>query len=381
MERLLAVCSPGLEPFVAKELRGLGWKDIGSPWPPKPDGGPGGVEFQGSLPDIHRANLLLRCADRVLVRLGEFRVHGFPELRRIASRMPWERYLSPGRPIAFRVSCRRSKLYHERAVAERLAGAIADRAGKPPRVQPFHDDSGTPLPQLVVVRLEDDLCAVSMDSSGALLHRRGYRLAATKAPLRETLAAAMVMASGWDQASPLLDPFCGSGAIPIEAALLARKVPPGHSRRFAFMDWPGFDPKAWDKTLAEARKGMAQAGPRIIASDRDAGAIQAARANAERAGVADAIEFSCRAVSAVEAQAAPGWVVTNPPYGVRLAKTGDLRDLYAQLGKVLRARCPGWQATMLAADRRLLRCTGWDFESVASTMNGGLKVELVSRLA
>jgi len=387
MEKLFAFCAPGLEPFIALELFQLVL--IGSHCPSQSEkfltgSGPqyesGGIEFQGSLHDVYRANLYLRTASRVLVRLGEFYASAFPELRRKASRLLWENYLAPERPIALRVTCKKSRLYHEGAVAERLEGAIADRLGNPPPVQKYHEDSGTELPQLIVVRLVDNLCTISIDSSGALLHRRGYRLATAKAPLRETLASAMVMASGWDTISPLLDPFCGSGTIPIEAALLARRCPAGYTRRFAFMDWPNFDSKFWDKLLADAGKAIVSDIPKIIASDRDAGAIQAAQANAERAGVADCIEFSCKAISAIDPPPCPGRVVTNPPYGVRLRKTNDLRNLYAQLGKVLRTRCPGWHVTILCDSIQLIRSTGLEFDKGISMMNGGLKVRLVRGL-
>jgi putative N6-adenine-specific DNA methylase len=384
MEKLFAVCAPGLEPFAALELDELGLLGSQSPSLSKNSSREkgvqyesGGIEFQGSLHDLYRANLYLRTASRVLVRLGHFYASAFPELRRKASRVPWENYLVPERPIALRVTCQKSRLYHEGAVAERVAGAIADRLGKSPPIQTYHEDSGPELPQLIVVRFVDNLCTVSIDSSGALLHRRGYRLATAKAPLRETLASAMVMASGWDTISPLLDPFCGSGTIPIEAALLARRVPAGYGRRFAFMDWPHFDPRFWEKLLADAGKAIVSDIPDIIASDRDAGAIQAAQANAERAGVADCIEFSRKAISAIDPPPCPGWVITNPPYGVRLKKTKDLRNLYAQLGKVLRTRCSGWHVTLLCDSIQLVRSTGLEFDKGIPLMNGGLKVKLV----
>jgi putative N6-adenine-specific DNA methylase len=384
MEKLFAVCAPGLEPFTALELHQLGLMrsrslsgSESSLAERAPQYKPGGIEFQGSLHDVYRANLYLRTTSRVLVRLGEFYASAFPELRRKASRLPWENHLTPERPIALRVTSQKSHLYHEGAVAERMAGAIADRLGKPPPVQKYREESGTDLPQLIVVRLVDNLCTVSMDSSGALLHRRGYRLATAKAPLRETLASAMVMASRWDTISPFLDPFCGSGTIPIEAALLARRVPTGYGRRFAFMDWPNFESKFWDELLVDAGKAILSDIPRIIASDRDAGAIQAAQANAERAGVTECIEFSRKAVSAIDPPPGPGWVVTNPPYGIRLRKKNDLRNLYAQLGKVLRTRCSGWHVTLLCDRAQLIRSTGLEFEKGISMMNGGLKVRLV----
>ncbi len=392
MEKLFAVCTPGLEPFAAQELYQLGLTG-GSPSPrsetfPTESGASyetgsyesGGIEFEGSLQDVYRANLYLRTASRVLVRLGQFYAAEFPELRRKAGRLLWENYLVPERSIALRVTCQKSRLYHEAAVAERMAGAIEDRLGKPSPVHKHREDSGTDLPQLIVVRLVDNLCTISIDSSGALLHRRGYRLATARAPLRETLASAMVMASGWDMISPLLDPFCGSGTIPTEAALLARRVPAGYCRRFAFMDWPHFDSRFWNELLAGAAKAIVSDVPNIIGSDRDAGAIRAAQANAERAGVSGCIEFSGRAISAIDPPPGPGWVVTNPPYGVRVSRKNDLRNLYAQFGKVMRAKCPGWRVTMICDRAQLIRHTGLDFDQGIPTMNGELKVRLVRSL-
>ena len=186
----------------------------------------------------------------------------------------------------------------------------------------------------------------------------------------------MVMASGWNKLSPLLDPFCGSGTIPIEAALLAAKIPPGVRRRFAFMEWPHFDSKIWEKLLADTEKAIVSDTPQIIGSDRDAGAIRAAEANAERAGLSDRIEFSKRAISAIDPPPDPGWVVTNPPYGVRVSRTNDLRNLYAQFGKVMRAKCPGWRVTLICDRVQLIRNTGLNFDQGIPTMNGGLKVRL-----
>jgi putative N6-adenine-specific DNA methylase len=231
------------------------------------------------------------------------------------------------------------------------------------------------------VRLVRDQCTISIDSSGALLHQRGYRLAGAKAPLRETLAAGILLAAGWDAVSPLLDPFCGSGTIAIEGALLAAGLPPGRSRRFAFMDWPDFDPALWAGLLesAAAEVKMSRPAPIIQASDRDAGAIAAAQENAQRAGVEGAVEFSRRAVSAIEPPAGPGWVVTNPPYGVRLDERDDLRNLYAKFGNTLRLLCPGWRVAFLSASLQLARSTGLplDPSQTLPLVNGGLRVQLV----
>jgi putative N6-adenine-specific DNA methylase len=379
--KLFAVCTPGLEPFTFQELGRLGLSS--SPlMETEEDPERGGIEFEGSLIDLYRCNLHLRTASRVLVRLGSFYTAGFPELRRKVANLPWEPFLKAGQPVALRVTCHRSRLYHQRAVAERVAGAISERLKQTALPSPPSSKGGvrdiqqTPS-QLILVRIANDHCTISIDSSGELLHRRGYRLATTKAPLRETVAAAMLLASGWDRLSPLLDPFCGSGTIAIEAALMARPIPPGRSRHFAFMDWPNFDRNIWETLLSEVSQDHSSPFPKIIASDRDAGAIRAAKANAERAGVAKHIDFSCHVVSSMEPPADRGWVVTNPPYGVRTASNKDLRNLYAQFGKVLRAKCPGWQVAILCSNVQLLHQTGLDLDKGISLMNGGIKVRLV----
>ena len=381
MPNFFAVCAPGLEPFTARELVDLGLRIAGSL--PASSGesavmdegeGEGGVEFRGSFADLYRANLHLRTASRVWLQLGSFFADTFSDLGRRAKRFVWEDYLKPGLPVSLRVSCHRSKLFHSGAVAERVGESIGARLGRVPPAGKLKEDADGP--QLIMVRLVENRCTISMDSSGALLHRRGYRLATAKAPLRETLAAGMLLASGWDLTSPLLDPFCGAGTIPIEAALMARRIAPGLRRRFAFMDWPTFDEAIWERQRAEAREVRVKSRPLLIASDRDAGAIQAALANAERAGVADGIDFSCRALSAITPPPGSGWVVTNPPYGVRMGAPEDLPKLYTRFGRVLRMKCPGWRVTMLGNSTQLLSATGLNFDLGISTRNGGVKVRL-----
>jgi putative N6-adenine-specific DNA methylase len=372
MDTFFAVTAPGLEPFAAAELGRLGLLETASG-----TGGitTGGVLFEGGLHAAYAANLHLRTASRVLLRLGEFRAVSFAELRKKAARLPWERCLAPGQPLSLHVTCHKSKLYHSDAVAERIAGAIADRLEKPAQLLKSEDDADAPA-QLVVVRMANDICTVSADTSGALLHRRGYRLALAKAPLRETLAAGLLLAADWDGSAPLLDPFCGSGTIPIEAALLARGTPPGLGRRFAFMSWPTFDATGWQALCAALPPVKATGLPVIQASDRDAGAVEMAQANAARAGVADCIQFSRRAVSDIQPPDGPGWVVTNPPYGVRASPDKDLRNLYARLGDVLRRGCPGWHFAMLCSDPALVRQTRLNVETSLPLVNGGLPVRL-----
>ena len=367
---LFAVSAPGLEPYTARELQRLKMSDVKAI--------PGGVEFCGARSDVYRANLHLRTAGRVLLRLGEFYAAAFSELRQKAGRLAWERFLAPGQPVAIKATCHKSKLYHSDAVAERVVGAIGDRLGQSARRHKGGDETELPAAaQLIVVRVDHDRCLISVDTSGALLHQRGYRLATAKAPLRETLAAGMLFASAWDAAAPLLDPFCGAGTIAVEAALLAQGLAPGRARRFAFMGWPDFEVEAWQSLLAEADSQSTSVAPPILASDRDGGAIDAACANAERAGVGGSIEFTRRAVSAIEPPGGPGWVVTNPPYGVRVSQRHDLRNLYAQFGHVLRAKCAGWHVALLTNSAELQAQVGLEFDRGVSLVNGGLKVKLV----
>ncbi len=372
MDIFFAVTAPGLEPFTALELSRL-----------FPDREPaaseaGGVTFRGDFADLVRANLHLRTASRLLARLGmPFLARDFDELRAKAARLPWERFLTPGQPVALRVTCHKSKLYHSDAVARTLASALANRLGRPSPLVKADEESAQP-PQLIVVRLAEDRVTVSMDSSGTILHKRGYRLASAKAPLRETLAAGLLLASGWDLRSPLLDPFCGSGTIPIEAALMALGIPPGSRRRFAFMDWPGYDETVFREqcSAVSVQPSEGRERPVILASDRDAGAIKMARENAERAGVAECIQFSQRAVSALEPPPGPGWVVTNPPYGERIRGGRDLRDLYARFGDVLRTKCPGWQVAVLCNDLALLGQMRLDLDTSLALVNGGIHVRV-----
>jgi putative N6-adenine-specific DNA methylase len=367
-----AVAALGLEALVAGELATLAGEGLAV-------GAiePGGVSFGADYGGLYAANLHLRLASRVLLRLGSFEARAFNQLERRGRRLPWGDILVPGQPVRFRVTSRKSRLYHQDAVAERLlrlSGGVAPSAGG----EAGGDDGEESATQEFVVRLHRDQCTISADASGALLHRRGYRLATAKAPLRETLAAAILVGSGWDGAAPLLDPMCGSGTIPIEAARLARRMPPGVDRRFAFERWPSFEPERWRSLQEVARRQVLPRAPGpITGSDRDAGAIAAAVANAERAGVAGDITWRRAAISAIEPGAVPGWLVSNPPYGVRVGERARLRDLYAQLGNVARRHCPGWQVALLTANRelegqlRLPLAARWESE------NGGLPVRLM----
>ncbi|HMA25409.1 MAG TPA: THUMP domain-containing protein, partial [Gemmatimonadaceae bacterium] len=297
---VFAVTAPGLEPLCAGELAGLGVS---------PTVQDGGVAWSGDMASIARANLWSRTASRIIVRVAEFRARTFFELERHAKRLPWERFIAPNSGVTFRVTCRKSKLYHSGAVVQRFAESVTHRvSGAHITPAAMDDDDGAAVAsQLFVVRVLHDTVTVSADSSGALLHLRGYRQQLAKAPLRETLAAALLLAARWSADEPLFDPMCGSGTIPIEAARLARRIAPGRDREFAFLRWPDADRRMWSSLIEEARSRELSASPVSIAgADRDEGAIAAARSNAERAGVARDIDFSVQPISAMPSDAGPG---------------------------------------------------------------------------
>ena len=366
---IFAVTAPGIESILQKELAELGLKTANKIT--------GGVEAKGKIDDVWKANLWSRTANRILVRVDEFHASSFHELERRAKKVEWSRYLTKGSPARFRVTCRKSRLYHSDAVAERFENVLKQQLGAKIADRNADEDSESDA-QLFIVRLADDICTVSADSSGDLLHRRGYRQAVAKAPLRETLAAAMLIGSAWDKTSPLVDPMCGSGTIAIEGAMMARNIAPGARRKFAFEKWPGHDPVAWNRLVQEAISGEKERSEaRIMASDRDAGAVTATKSNAERAGVANEIEVSELALSNAVLPDEPGWIVTNPPYGLRVGEAAPLRNLYARLGKILTERASGYLLALLSADRKLDAQLGLELREVFRTTNGGIPVRLV----
>lgn len=379
------MAAPGLEPLLEAELRALGFSDATC--------STGGVQFSCDARGLARANLQSRLASRVVVRLAAFKALAFHELERAARRVEWARMLGPNATYRLRVTAKKSRLYHSDAIAQRVAEAIERAVPGAQRVDgPARDEDETldgephalgvamdaANAQLFVVRFDHDRCTVSADSSGALLHRRGYRKAVAKAPMRETLAAAMLVAARYDAAQPLVDPFCGSGTLLIEAAMMARRIAPGSWRRFAAERWPEVPAEAWTRARADAAaQELPRAAAPIVGADRDAGAVAAALANAERAGVRGDLEVLQRPLAATALPPGPGLLITNPPYGVRVSERGPLRDLYATLGRVLREQGRGWRLAMLSADRALDGHTGLRFVERLRTSNGGIPVRVV----
>lgn len=384
-----AVAAPGLEPLLEAELRTLGFADAAA--------STGGVRFTTDARGVALANLQSRLASRVVVRLAEFKALAFHELERAARKVEWGRMLAAGAAFRLRVTAKKSRLYHSDAIAERVADAIcrsvagARRVDGPAKDEEEQEDAieGSVHPalgvaadamsaQLFVVRFDHDRCTISADASGELLHRRGYRQAIAKAPLRETLAAAVLLALRYDATKPLVDPFCGSGTLLIEAAMMARGIAPGSQRSFAAERWPEMGAAPWrDVRDAAASAERPNAGAVIVGSDRDAGAIEAAISNAQRAGVLADLVLVQRPLSALVLLEPAGLLVTNPPYGMRLNERAPLRDLYARLGQVMRSSGAGWRVGMISADRQLEGQTGLRFAERLRTSNGGISVRII----
>jgi putative N6-adenine-specific DNA methylase len=361
-ELLFAVAAPGLENVCARELAALGCAEVRAL--------PGGVEFSGGLREIYLANLWLRSGSRITVRLDALHCRDFPALYRKALRLPWGRFIKPGTRLRVRASSRKSRLNHTGRIAETLLESVDRVLG---RAAPPEDGPE----QLLIARFEDDWCHLSVDCSGDLLHRRGYREDIGPAPLRETLAAGVLLLLGWEGTTPLVDLMCGSGTFPIEAALLASRRPPGAGRTFSFMNWPRYRPGLWQALLAEAVRGKRDSLPAILGSDRDEKVLEAAGRNAARAGVADLLTFRQQDISAQSTFEGSGLVLCNPPYGARLGRSDDLGALYSLLGKVYRNSFAGWRGALLCPDPHLAEATGLPLRKVAVLDSGGIRVALM----
>jgi len=356
---IFLVTQPGMETLLCEEAREKGFAEAIP--------GKGGVTVQGGWPEVWRANLEIRGASRVLVRIGAFRAMHLAQLDKRARKLDWAEVLRPDVPVRVEATCKGSRIYHAGAAAERIATAIREELGAP-------IDAEAEL--CVRARIDDDLCTVSIDSSGELLHKRSHKEAVNRAPMRETLASLFLRQCGYDGAEPVLDPMCGSGTFVIEAAEIAAGLYPGRSRRFAFELLAGFDEAAWRRM----REAGAPKKPdvRFYGSDRDAGAIAMSRANAERAGVSDLTEFANLAISDLaRPDGPPGLVIVNPPYGERIGRNDQLSGLYRALGQSLRDRFAGWRVGLITNQAALAKATGLPFKRPGPPVShGGIRVSL-----
>ncbi len=340
--RYFATTSKGLEEILAGEIADLGGEEISV--------AAGGVGFSGNAALGYRANLWLRTANRVLLQLSEFPAVTPDDLYEGASTVPWPEMFSVGRTIAVDATARDSGIAHSHFAAQKTKDAVVDRfraaVGSRPDVDPAAADVR------INVRLVRDACTLSLDLSGESLNRRGYRAEPGEASLRETLAAGMILLTGWDGRVPLVDPACGAGTIPIEAALIATGTAPGLLRKeFSFQKLADFDRKAWDALLSEARgrPGGKWRGW-IEGSDISRAAIRGARENAARAGVGGRIALEVRDVRDLAPAGPPGIILCNPPYGVRMSAGTGGDSFYRAMGEAFKKRCRGWTAYLLSGN-------------------------------
>lgn len=356
---IFLVTAPGLEAALCEEVRSKGFNS--------PKAVPGGVTIKGGWPEVWRANLWVRGAGRVLAVIDAFRVQHLAQLDHRARQVRWADILSREVPFRVEVTCKKSRIYHSGAAAERIETAIREELGA----------SCTPDADILVrARIEHDVCTIALDTSGELLHKRGYKEAVNKAPMRETMASLFLRQCGYHGTEPVVDPLCGSGTFVIEAAEIAARLNPGRARHFAFEQFVNFDATVWQQ-MREANKPRTPTA-HFYGSDRDAGAIEMSRANAERAGIAAFTEFRQCSVSDLIAPAGPpGLVIANAPYGTRLGDKQELAPLYRALGHTLMTRFAGWRVGIITIEASLAHATGLPFlPTAAPVAHGGLRVTL-----
>lgn len=366
-----ATAARGTEGALRDELRALRL--------PRVKADRGGVHFAGDWGDGMRACLHSRLAMRVQQEVFRGPAVGEQGLYDAVYAIPWEAWLSPRHTLAVSATCRDSRLTHSHYIAlktkDALVDRLRDRLGSRPDVDPRDPDVA------VIVRLVRDELTVYLDLAGEPLHRRGYRRSVVEAVMKETLAAAVVRLSGWRPEAPFVDPLCGAGTLAIEAALAARNIAPGLGRRFGFERWPGFDGAAratWDALLGEARDAVLPKAPGPIrASDLDPAAVEATRANAYAAGVLDDIALTRMDARTLRADEPEGWVVTDPPYGDRMAAQPlQLAGFARQLGEALGAM-KGWKAVVLSGNPLVTHSLGLDTAWDHTLFNGDIECRLV----
>jgi len=335
---LVAAAAFGLEAVVKRELSGLGYAGRVV--------APGKIRFQGDPAAVCRANLWLRAADRILLEAACFPADNFDALFETTKAIDWSRWLPPDAAIHVVGRSLKSQLSSVPACQRTVKKAIVESLLHGHQIETLPETG--PLFRVEVAILKDE-ATLTIDTTGPSLHKRGYRLESAPAPLKETLAAAMVLLSFWDPDRPLIDPFCGSGTIPIEAALIGKNIAPGMNRSFAAEAWPLVPQAAWAHARAEAADLIRPAfDERLIGTDIDERALRGARRNAERAGVADLIHFQQRPFAALSSKREFGCVITNPPYGQRIGAHDELGHLYRSMPEVLR-KLPTWSHFILTA--------------------------------
>ena len=367
MERYFAPCPRGLEAALVDELAALGAQSIAAT--------EGGVAFAGPLTLAYHANLESRLASRILWRVGGGAYRNERDIYELAHGLDWPRWFRADRTLRVDVGATRSPLKSLEFATLRIKDAVCDRhraqAGKRPSVSKERPDVR------VHAHLTTDEATFYLDTSGEPLFKRGYRREQAEAPLRENLAAGMLRLAGWQPGSVLLDPFCGSGTIAIEAAWIALDVAPGLKRTFGFQKLAWYDGPTWQRIKQAAQRRMrSDAATPIFASDGDALAVRHCETNLDAAGVAASVAVERADALTRSAPAEAGTIVTNPPYGIRLAQSGALADMYPRLGDALKRRFADWTAYVLSGDPRLPKLIGLKASRRTPLHNGAIECRL-----
>lgn len=361
---LLVPCHFGLEAVLKREIYDLGYEIT------KVEDGR--VTFEGDEEAICRANIFLRTAERVMIQVGRFKATTFEELFQGIKNLPWEEYIpEDGKFWVKKASSINSKLFSPSDIQSIAKKAMVERMKQKYHKEWFKED-GAAYP--VRIFLLKDEVTVALDTSGDSLHKRGYRTMTSKAPLTETLAASLIMLTPWRKDRILVDPFCGSGTFPIEAAMIAANVAPGMNRDFTAEEWTNLiDRKLWYECVKEAEDMIdTTVKVDIQGYDIDGDVIKAARENAKRAGVEHMIHFQQRAVADLSHPKKYGFIITNPPYGERLEDKADLPELYTQIGQAYQ-RLDSWSMFLITSYTETEKYIGRKADKNRKIYNGMLK--------
>ncbi len=366
-QNFFATCPRGLESVLAEELAAIGAAEI------QPTDG--GVGFRGEMATAYRANLESRVATRVLWRVGRTSYRSEDDIYKAVYALPWTDWFDVRRTMMVKVTAVKSPLKSLEFITLRIKDAVCDKFRNAGGTRPSIDTREPDVRIHAYLTATD--CQLYLDTSGAALFQRGHRRASVDAPVRENLAAGIIKLTGWQPGATLFDPMCGSGTFLIEAALIALGIAPGIGRSFAFEKLKNFDAKAWSNLLEQARKRAKPAEPMpIYGSDNDPRAVRAARQNLEAAGLADVVKVLQADVLEVEAPAAEGILLANPPYGVRIGEEEQLAALYPQLAAALKRNFAGWTAFFLTSDTRLPKLMRLSPSRKTPLFNGALECRL-----
>jgi putative N6-adenine-specific DNA methylase len=367
MEKFFASCPRGLEFLLAEELRQLQAERISAAG--------GGVEFASDFFLCYRVNLESRIASRVLWRVATSRYRNEDDIYRAAYALPWTDWFDPGCTIRVDVSATKSPLASLNFVTLKIKDAVCDKIRRLAGGRPSVDTRAPDIP--IQGHLTDRDFTLYLDTTGEPLFKRGQRIAAGEAPLRENLAAGILRLAGWVPGTPLLDPMCGSGTILLEAAHMALDIAPGLGRHFAFEKFKNFDARRWRELLQKTAGRQKPKVPLpIYGSDLSGDVLQAARANLMGSGLEKVVSLKRANVLEISAPAKAGIIVTNPPYGVRLGEQRALAEFYPKLGNVLKKQFGGWRAYLLSADMRLPKLIRLAASKRTPLYNGALECRL-----